>query len=75
MPLVNVTTHAIKIMRPDGTLTVLPPSGIVARVSVELTPVGEADCVPVLGRLTCPVKISIPIKPLLAVYAHSFRLP
>ena len=35
MPLVNVTTHAIKIMRPDGTPTVATPSGIVARVSVE----------------------------------------
>ena len=40
---VNLTPHALNVRKADGTFLELPPSGTVARRSVERVVVGEVD--------------------------------
>ena len=49
MKLVNLTPHAVNIIADDGTVTTIPASGTIARVSVTETPskLGELAGVPV----------------------------
>ena len=49
--MINLTPHAITIRRPDGTDAILPPSGVVARVSTEERVVADLDGVPVVERV------------------------
>lgn len=49
--MLNLTPHAIKIRRPDGTEIEIPPSGTVARVTTVETVVGEQLGVPVVRRV------------------------
>ena len=44
---VNLTPHALNVRKADGTFLELPPSGTVARRSVERVVVGEIDGVTV----------------------------
>lgn len=41
MTLVNLTPHALTLVAPDGSSTILPPSGTVARVSTTPGTVGD----------------------------------
>ena len=43
MKLMNLTPHALNVRKADGTFLELPPSGTVARRSVERIVVGEID--------------------------------
>ncbi len=43
MRLVNLTPHALNVRKADGTSIEIPPSGTVARRSVERVVVGEVD--------------------------------
>ena len=49
--MLNLTPHAITIRAEDGTETVIPPSGTVARVSTTEEVVGEINGVPVVRRV------------------------
>ena len=40
---INLTPHALNVRKADGTFLELPPSGMVARRSVERVVVGEID--------------------------------
>lgn len=48
--MLNLTPHPITVRRPDGTETVYPPSGTVARVAMTEEVVGDLDGVPVVQR-------------------------
>ena len=47
---INLTPHALNIQLPDGSVTTIAPSGVVARVTTEEVVVGSAAGVPVVER-------------------------
>lgn len=46
----NLTPHPIRVVRPDGEIMELPPSGQVARVAAIETPAGDLDGIPLVSR-------------------------
>jgi hypothetical protein len=46
---VNVTPHDVRVLLPDGSERVFPPSGIRAVVSATPTPRGEWDGIPLIS--------------------------
>lgn len=77
---INLTPHALNVRKADGTFLELPPSGTVARRSVERVVVGEIDGVTVyatkfgeLEGLPEPTKDTIYIVSALAAQACADR--
>jgi hypothetical protein len=77
---VNLTPHALNVLKADGTFLELPPSGTVARRSVERVVVGEVDGITVyatkfgqLEGLPEPTKDTIYIVSALAAQACADR--
>jgi hypothetical protein len=49
--MVNLTPHPIRLRHADGTETVYPPDGTIARVVMREVPAGAIDGVPVIRRI------------------------
>ena len=47
---INLTPHALAIQLPDGSVTTIPPSGTIARVTTEEVVVSEISGVPLVER-------------------------
>jgi hypothetical protein len=55
MKVINLTPHVVRVVLPDGEIRVIPPSGVVARVSQMITVIGEADGIPLMRATYGPV--------------------
>lgn len=48
MKLVNTTPHTIRLLKPDGEILEIPPSGLVVRVDASTEHVGAVEGVPMI---------------------------